>query len=815
MPKHEQQPTPNATSRSWCGARSAAWFAGALALSVPFNLCFRLPNGSFGYNILITLALAMAGIGIAVPVAGWLDGRLRHLPAVRRSALGQLAALAFLAIATGLVWLLAAGHGPSTRPFVDLLRGFGRWPFALILAGLVLVGFVLVCAIEARLPARARFSRRIRASLRRRWRCNWLFWSLVFVVLAGRDVMSVLGIADLNAVERTSALLGRVATQGVITLLFMLLFHGLRHITPRGYRICCVVLASMIPVVAIADYQLRTAWQQPLIDVINGLTSSGSFDIEREITASGIDVDATSLILQVLGVIALSVALFALFARLSARLRLRFRGRYIFAALGGLWLVAVAEGGLSHATKRVEAWQREQKSFALHINLFAPPRGMERIAIEFVEPFPPAQRERLLGEVEDHPGLRKPDIFVFMVESWRADTVNEVVTPYLARFRREECQPLGDTFAGSNCTPLSWFTFFHSRLALHWPEATDVFDDAPDAEAAYPLRVLDKLGYQIECRAVCDLGYKNLGGLNFGRGDGLIASHYLDCSDGGPRDADWRVSTTPDREEDVMRELRDHLDTDPAAPQFQFISLDSPHYNYYWPDGFAVLHDDCATHVSPTMRGDPETVGKVRRRYENAVNSIDDLLGGFIEYLKVRGRFEDSLIIITGDHGEEFKEEGSWFHCSALNHYQTAVPIIVKWPASVGDAPPQTNVTHLDLMPSVLHMIGLDAKFYQPLSGRSLLDYGGPPREAVVSTYNRGLNGTGLCLISGDTKAKFTFGRFWSHRVPDHLYIAEYSDLDDRLVDPRADLGDRTHADLLRELYPTFAERFTARFERD
>ena len=180
----------------------------------------------------------------------------------------------------------------------------------------------------------------------------------------------------------------------------------------------------------------------------------------------------------------------------------------------------------------------------------------------------------------------------------------------------------------------------------------------------------------------------------------------------------------------------------------------------------------------------------------------------------VKGKYDNSVIIITGDHGEEFQEEGSWFHCSSLNRYQTEVPIIIKWPKWVKNLPSHTNVSHYDIMPSVMDLIGLDSKFYNGLAGQSLFLYNDSPREAVLSTVHRGESGIGFCLVGGKTKVKFSFPGPWSTEAPDQLVVTEYSDVLDRPLDFRDDIGDLTHADYIRKKFPWSSERFFERFEK-
>ena len=142
-----------------------------------------------------------------------------------------------------------------------------------------------------------------------------------------------------------------------------------------------------------------------------------------------------------------------------------------------------------------------------------------------------------------------------------------------------------------------------------------------------------------------------------------------------------------------------------------------------------------------------------------------------LSFLKLKGRYDNALIVLTGDHGEEFQEDGSWFHCSSLNRFQTEVPIMIKWPQWAGQMPAHNNVSHYDVMPSILELIGLEPKFYE--SAFRSITPALPvrnPREAVISTVHRGETGIGLCMVRGERKVKFSFAGTVEHRrVPDRL----------------------------------------------
>jgi arylsulfatase A-like enzyme len=73
-------------------------------------------------------------------------------------------------------------------------------------------------------------------------------------------------------------------------------------------------------------------------------------------------------------------------------------------------------------------------------------------------------------------------------------------------------------------------------------------------------------------------------------------------------------------------------------------------------------------------------VTKIRTSYEQEITWMDVELGKFFEWMKGEDLYDQTTIIITSDHGEEFLEHGGWWHGTTLYDEQLHVPLIVKLP---------------------------------------------------------------------------------------------------------------------------------------
>ncbi|MEO7794573.1 MAG: sulfatase [Thermoanaerobaculia bacterium] len=107
----------------------------------------------------------------------------------------------------------------------------------------------------------------------------------------------------------------------------------------------------------------------------------------------------------------------------------------------------------------------------------------------------------------------------------------------------------------------------------------------------------------------------------------------------------------------------------------------------------------------PPLEREPEIT---RWLYDRGVETLDRQLGQFFDDLVSAGLWDDTLIVLTGDHGEAFGEHGYYLHTTP--HEETLrVPLLVKWPESPARAGTLTNrfATALDIAPTLLAHFGL------------------------------------------------------------------------------------------------------------
>jgi choline-sulfatase len=133
-----------------------------------------------------------------------------------------------------------------------------------------------------------------------------------------------------------------------------------------------------------------------------------------------------------------------------------------------------------------------------------------------------------------------------------------------------------------------------------------------------------------------------------------------------------------------------------------------------------------------------EMVRNARHAYLGAVSYVDDRIGRLLEILRMTGRLENTVVILTSDHGDMQGERGLWYK---MCFYEGAarVPLVVSAPGRFAPARVSSPVSTMDLLPTLVGVAGgddaaladdLDAESLVPLLSGERDD-----REVVVAEY--------------------------------------------------------------------------------
>jgi len=173
---------------------------------------------------------------------------------------------------------------------------------------------------------------------------------------------------------------------------------------------------------------------------------------------------------------------------------------------------------------------------------------------------------------------------------------------------------------------------------------------------------------------------------------------------------------------------------DKSRPFFSFMFFESTHANYDFPEAAVIrkdyIHDINYTKIDREMLS--QNREQLKNRYINAAHHIDTQIGRVIEYLEKEGLLENTVVLIAGDHGEEFMENGRWGHNSTFSDYQTRTPFVLYAP---GKAPKvyQKLSSHLDFASTLLPLLGVENPVEDYSLGRNLLADEESPYVVIAS----------------------------------------------------------------------------------
>src|SRR5690606_19702043 len=86
--------------------------------------------------------------------------------------------------------------------------------------------------------------------------------------------------------------------------------------------------------------------------------------------------------------------------------------------------------------------------------------------------------------------------------------------------------------------------------------------------------------------------------------------------------------------------------------------------------------------INPGM--DPRDLAFLKSQYDGEIRFTDEHLGRIVARLEQMGVLDDTIVVVTSDHGEEFFEHGMKGHAKTLYDEVLRVPLVVRYPRRIG-----------------------------------------------------------------------------------------------------------------------------------
>jgi membrane-anchored protein YejM (alkaline phosphatase superfamily) len=327
---------------------------------------------------------------------------------------------------------------------------------------------------------------------------------------------------------------------------------------------------------------------------------------------------------------------------------------------------------------------------------------------------------------------RRYNIVWLVSESLRADALDPEIMPATTAFAARALR-FRQHYSGGNNTRMGMFSMFYGLYGGYW----FAFQEQERGPLLVDMLIDDD--YQLDLRTSARFTYPEFDQTIFAR----VPKDQLHEGDGRPG---WM------NDRDNVAHMLDFIDhRDPKRPFFAFMFFESPHARYEFPPESVIRtpYLDSLNYATMDLQRD---IGLIKNRYLNAVHHLDSQLARVFDSLEQHGLLDSTIVVVTGDHGEEFMEKGRWGHASAFSEEQTRVPLVLYVP---GEHPAVIDrmTSHLDLPATILGLLGVANPPSDYSLGNDLLH--GPARTStVVSGWND------LAYIDADHKIVLPLGRF-------------------------------------------------------
>ena len=317
----------------------------------------------------------------------------------------------------------------------------------------------------------------------------------------------------------------------------------------------------------------------------------------------------------------------------------------------------------------------------------------------------------------------KPNILFILIDSWRADAFSPEVMPHsFARYQNSKnAFYFTNHLSGGNATEAGVFSLFYSMPYPYWESVT--------ANKIRPVFM-----EELACQGY-EFGIYASAKLNSPEFSQNVFSHIENLRISSTGKTKWQ------RDENAQEEFLSFLENrDKSKPFFGFLFYDSAHgfdFNPQAQKPFAPYAQE-VNYLTLNKNTDP---APYVNRYKNSAHYMDSLLQKVFQTLQEQGLDKNTIIVLTGDHGQELNDtrQNFWGHNSNFAKYQTHVPLVIWWPEREGKTI-DYRTSHYDVMPTLLRQVfGCKNPIEDYSIGYDLFDATARPWTLILSYTNKAI----------------------------------------------------------------------------
>lgn len=334
-----------------------------------------------------------------------------------------------------------------------------------------------------------------------------------------------------------------------------------------------------------------------------------------------------------------------------------------------------------------------------------------------------------LAPLQIEPPKQSPNIVWLVAESLRFDMLDPKIMPKTWAFSRDAMR-LEKHYSGGNLTQMGVFSMFYGLYANYW------FPMLDHRRAPVLMDVLQQQHYQFGLYTSQRFSFPAFDKTVF------VNMRKADLHERSGGAEAWQ------RDRANVADLLDFIDRrDPARPFMTYMFFESTHANYNFPDE-TVIAEPYVRDLNYLTADFKADIAGIKNRYINAAHHVDQQIGRVVDHLRQRGLLENTIVIVLGDHGEEFMERSRWGHSAEFNRFQTSTPAVIHIP---GTRPRVVSgiTSHLDIPATLLPLLGVRNPPSDYSLGANLLDPAYHRDYAVAGDWNR------IAYLGQDLKISF------------------------------------------------------------
>ncbi|MDH1662554.1 MULTISPECIES: DUF3413 domain-containing protein [Stenotrophomonas] len=341
----------------------------------------------------------------------------------------------------------------------------------------------------------------------------------------------------------------------------------------------------------------------------------------------------------------------------------------------------------------------------------------------------------------------RPNVLMVVLESLRQDVLTPQLMPNTSALA-QDARVFDQHFSTGNATRYGLFGLLYGLPGGYWPSMLD------EQRGSQLFQVLGQQGYDLHL-----YGSAPLYSPEFDR------TAFADVRDQLHQGSSALKSDGRDRA--IISALQQDIRASQAAqrPWFGFVFLDSTHAPYHMPDGYPPVATPMAADIDFLKFGPEHDPTPELNRYRTAVHYADSLIGSLLDDLRAQGLAEDTIVLVTGDHAEEFNDLklNYWGHNGNFSDYQLQVPFVLHWPGRAAGRDARTS-SHEDWVPTLMrHALGCENALTDYSTGQDLLAEPQGPRALVVESWSQ------RAIRHGD--AIYVFDKFGNATALDRHYL--------------------------------------------